>query len=371
MKTQVCAAAVAYNNPDELTRLLLSLKDQGDSLSGLIVVDNSDDRYLAANKSIFHACSGQYSFSRYLEVGANVGAAGGWRRGMQIAHDNGFGWVWLWDSDGVAPPRCLNELLKCGEQGDILCPNTVDIDQPDVSLLTVKTKNVLGRYIPAEFCSTSCQIHSFGGNATLISKKVLDTIGYFDDSFYFVGYEDDDYAHRALQAGLTIFYVRRAKALHPNPLLSGKREPTLALTRRLAKNGEQPLWSKESTAVLNDGELSRIQAGEFSKLRIKIRKLLPCPLGYIKDLGQDRPCSKTRPIASFSRVYQLSKSLRLWQFAIALPYSMCEGLCRKIIGQRTIALRLTLRLYLKCLAHRLKGDWPYTSIEQLCREIIQ
>jgi GT2 family glycosyltransferase len=373
MKTQVCAAVVVYNNPDELTRLLSSLKDQGDSLSGLIVVDNSDDRYLAANKRVFHSYSDQYSFSRYLEMRANVGAAGGWRRGMQIAHENGFGWVWLWDSDGAASPLCLNELLKCGEQGDILCPYTVDIDQPDASVLTVYTKNFLGRHIPAEWCSTSCQIHSFGANATLISKKALDTIGYFDDSFFFVGFEDGDYADRALHAGLTIFYVRRAKAQHPNPLLSRKRGPYRALyARRLDKYGEQPLWSREGRAVPNGNELSRIRARELPKLWTKINKLLPCSLGYITDLeGQDTPCSRTRSIAPFSRVYLQSKILRPWQFGIALAYSMCVGLCRKIMGQRGIALTLTLRLYLKCLAHRLKGDWPYTSVEQLCREVMQ
>lgn len=380
MKTQVCAAIVAYNNPDELTRLLSSLKVQGDSLTGLIVVDNSDDSYLATNNRVFHSYSSMYIFSRYIEVRANVGAAGGWRRGMQIAHENGFDWVWLLDSDGAASPDCLNELLKHSEQGDILCPNTVDIDRPDVSLLTIGTKNFLGRYIPAEWCSKSCQIDSFGANAALISKKALGTVGYFDESFFFVGFEDDDYANRALRAGLTIFYVRRATAQHPDPhlsgrrgrpLLSGKRGRNRALDARQLAYGKPPLQSREGAAVQNDNVLSRIWMRTPPKLWNNISKLLPCPLGHLTGHGdQHMPCARTRSIQAFSRVYMQSKRLKPWQFIIALAYSMCVASCRKIVGQREIALMLTLRLYLTCFAHRLKDDWP-SSVEQLCREIIQ
>src|SRR5665647_392971 len=87
MRGQVCAVAVAYNNPQELARLLSSLKNQDDSLSGLIVIDNSEDRYSAENSKIFNLCSNEYTFTRYLKDEDNIGSAGGFCRGMKTAHE--------------------------------------------------------------------------------------------------------------------------------------------------------------------------------------------------------------------------------------------------------------------------------------------
>ena len=166
----------------------------------------------------------------------------------------------------------------------------------------------------------------------MISKKALDTVGYYDDCLFFVGYEDADYGYRAVQAGLVIFFVAGAEALHPRKLSTKKK----------------------------------------LKILPAHLKILPPHLDYITDLHTDElPCSKTRPIAPFSKAYLESKYLTPWQFGIALAYSECYALCRKVAGERGIALTMTLRLYLKCFAHCLKKDWPYDAIEQLCREVLK
>jgi GT2 family glycosyltransferase len=64
--TQVCAVTVAYNKPEELKRLLSSLKQQDHSLSGLIVLDNSNDSYIAKNKESFNHYSKKCSHASYL-----------------------------------------------------------------------------------------------------------------------------------------------------------------------------------------------------------------------------------------------------------------------------------------------------------------
>jgi rhamnopyranosyl-N-acetylglucosaminyl-diphospho-decaprenol beta-1,3/1,4-galactofuranosyltransferase len=374
MNTQVCAVTVAYNSPEELERLLASLTGQDLSLSGLVVVDNSDESYLAANTKIFDFYSKRYAFSRYLATEENVGSAGGFRRGMEIVHKNDFDWVWLLDQDGTISPGCLAELLKHSENGDILCPNIVDIDQPDLSVPMVCTKNFLGRCYPAIWGSTGSQICTFGTHATLISKKVLDMVGYYDDSFFFVGFEDIDYAHRALQAGLTTLQIMRAEARHPTLTLkkAEKAQNRAPRQRQQAKYVEKTLRNGKGVKVLNEREFRKNRPSKPAGLAIKILKLLPTSLGYIRDFpSQKTPCARTRSIAAFSRVYIESKRLKPWQFAVALVYSMSVGLRLKIAEQREVALKLTLRLYFTCLAHRLKDDWPYTSIEQLCHEIMQ
>ena len=85
MTVQVCATTVAYNDPKELARLLTSLTNQGPALSGLIVIDNSDQTYSAENKRVFDTHATQYPFARYHKTKSNVGSAGGFYHGMKIA----------------------------------------------------------------------------------------------------------------------------------------------------------------------------------------------------------------------------------------------------------------------------------------------
>jgi rhamnopyranosyl-N-acetylglucosaminyl-diphospho-decaprenol beta-1,3/1,4-galactofuranosyltransferase len=101
MKTQVCAVTVASNKPEELERLLSSLEQQDHSLNGLIVVDDSDDSHLAKNKGIFNRFSKKCIHASYHKLETNMGSAGGFHLGMQVAHENGFDWVWLLDQEGT------------------------------------------------------------------------------------------------------------------------------------------------------------------------------------------------------------------------------------------------------------------------------
>jgi rhamnopyranosyl-N-acetylglucosaminyl-diphospho-decaprenol beta-1,3/1,4-galactofuranosyltransferase len=323
IRVRVCAVTVAYNNPEELTCLLSSLNSQNNALCGLIVIDNSDERYSEENKKAFSINASQYTFSRYNKTKSNIGSAGGFRSGMEIAHENGFHWVWLLDQDGIVSSGCLTELLRHAEGGAILCPNIVDIERPRLSMPKAYTMNFLGGLYPATWCLKRCQIHAFGTHGALISKKSLDIIGYYDDTLFFVGAEDFDYGFRATEAGLVIALVLGAEAKH---------RVGLKLT--------------------------------------KLSRLLPQHLIGVKNVHESMPCMKTRSAGAFSHAYLLSKRLKSWQFAIALVYALCRVLYKKITAESGISLKKTLRLWLRCLAYSLKKEWPYNSIGELCRSIL-
>jgi hypothetical protein len=230
----------------------------------------------------------------------------------------------------------LNNLLKHQEEADILCPNIIDIVNHRIIEPMVYTKNFLGGQYIAPRRAENCRIDTFGTHAVLISRKAVDTIGYYDPSLFFVGYEDTDYGYRAVKAGLTICFVAEATALHPAKLPTGKR-------------------FKIFPAQLNC-------------------KILPAHMGYLTDPCLERmPCSRTdtRWIAPFSKAYLESKYLKSWQFVLALVYAECWAIYCKIVGEKRIALVLTLRMNLKCLTYSLKKNWPYEFIEQLCREILK
>jgi GT2 family glycosyltransferase len=367
MRTKVCAVTIAYNNPGELTRLVESLTSQGSPLRGLIIIDNSDQTYAAENEHVFRLQSRQYEFAHYHKTKNNVGSAGGFRRGMQVAHGNGFDWVWLLDQDGAVSPSCLTELLKHREDGDILCPNLIDIDQPRLSTPFAFLSNFFGELFPATSCSTSCRVCNFGTNAALISRTTLDTIGYYDDSHFFVGWEDLDYGYRAVQAGLVILFVPGALALHPTKGQNSSLKNAAELVTRT------PLKHQRRGEYVDPkfGFLDALDARK-QKLASRIRRSLPRHLKYVTDVyTKERPCSRAQRSSPFSQAYLECKRLESWQFGAALAYSICCALRRKVAGETEISLTITLRLYLISLAHSLKGDWPYGSVEQLCREILK
>ena len=326
MNTSICAVTVAYNNPRELGRLLSSLENQDDALDGLIIIDNSDDDQSAGNREVLSLHSRRYLFTRYLRTQSNRGSAAGFRSGMKIAHEQGFSWVWLLDQDGAVSPGCLTQLLRYADKGDILCPDIRAIDEPHTHIPKIYANNFLGGWYPAVWCLTRCQIQTFGTHGVLISKKALDTIGYYDDSFFFVGWEDYDYGYRATRVGLAIRYVGTAEALHPS-----SRPSKIPKTFR---------WFPVLLQCVTEPEVRRTRD------------------------------KKTSSISPFSQAYLESKHLKSWQFGVALVYSSLFALYHKATQRKEVSLTATLRLFVRCLTHNMRKDWPYSSVEQLCREIL-
>lgn len=336
MGLQVCAATVAYNNPRDLTRLLSSLKNQGPTLRGLIIIDNSDHRCAAENRKVFDIYSKEYAFTQYHKTKSNEGSAGGFRLGMKIAHESGFEWVWVLDQDGIASNRCLSELLRRANIGDILCPQKVDIDNPSVVYTRTRLrKNFLGHLHPVRLSGAKCQIDAFGTHGVLISKKVMDSIGYYNACNFFVGYEDYDYARRALQAKFAIIAVDEAVVRHPD----------LAPTPLSPRGKRKP---------------------------VDIHRFRPDLLGYVTNPGRGgHCCKKDRSLLIFSWFYFLTKNLTSWQFAVALAYSLCMLFVKFAWIKNEIHVKKTLDAYVKCLTSNVRKEWPYGCVEEFCRHILE
>lgn len=212
---QICAVTVAYNNPKELARLLRSLQIHP-NLNGLIVLDNSREEYLKENEAIFRMYADRYQFTHLAHPKKNIGSAGAFCQGMKIAHEKEFDWVWLLDQDGTAEKGCLASLLRNAGQADILCPQIVNIDNPEMVLpQSGAVQNFWGRMVWIAF-TESRNISFFATHGALISKSVLDRIGYYDPHHFFVGSEDSDYAFRSTAEHMVIRLVVEAKAGHPD-----------------------------------------------------------------------------------------------------------------------------------------------------------
>jgi GT2 family glycosyltransferase len=102
--TSVCAVVVTHNRRDLLSTCLNRLEAQTRRPDGILVVDNASTdgtADLLARRAGIEV--------ERLEV--NGGGAGGFARGLRVAHEAGYEWIWLLDDDTFAEPTCLEALL--------------------------------------------------------------------------------------------------------------------------------------------------------------------------------------------------------------------------------------------------------------------
>jgi GT2 family glycosyltransferase len=359
---QVCAVTVAFNNPNELGRLLRSLQSQT-SLNGLIVLDNSREEFVKENEAIFRTHADGYQFAHFVHARENIGSAGAFCQGMKIAHEKGFDWIWLLDQDGTVENGCLASLLRNTGQADILCPQIVDIDNPAIVLpQSGAIQNFWGRMVWIAF-TVSRNISFFATHGALISKSVLDRIGYYDSRNFFVGSEDSDFAFRSTTEHMVIRLVVEAKARHPDA-----RQRSVEKRRGLIDAG-----------LIDNISAERGGAGDHLRTRLLLRlqqstlrgaRLLPEHLGYVdRRLFRDKNCRKTQGFASLSYAYLATKRLTSVQFGAACTYSLLIALFRKLLSDGRISLKGTVLMYAICLRSKLQKEWPFESVEQFCMRL--
>jgi GT2 family glycosyltransferase len=95
---------VTYNRQELLARCLDHLQEQSKAPDGILVIDNAST----------DGTAGMLARRAGIEVhrmAENLGGAGGFRCGLEIAHEAGYDWIWLLDDDTLVEPGCLEALL--------------------------------------------------------------------------------------------------------------------------------------------------------------------------------------------------------------------------------------------------------------------
>jgi rhamnopyranosyl-N-acetylglucosaminyl-diphospho-decaprenol beta-1,3/1,4-galactofuranosyltransferase len=100
----VCAVVVTYNRRDLLARCLEHLERQSRPADHILVVDNASSDGTAELLEHREGVD-------VMRLSENLGGAGGFERGIERAHSDGYEWIWLLDDDTLAEERCLEELL--------------------------------------------------------------------------------------------------------------------------------------------------------------------------------------------------------------------------------------------------------------------
>jgi GT2 family glycosyltransferase len=218
-------AAVILNwNQAELTEACLAAAHRATGLKAhYVVVDNGSD-------TAFHTAIPDVTVLRNPK---NLGFAGGANTGLRHAFSAGADYVWLLNNDAEPLPGALDALAArvVGDESIGLASSVI----VDSNVWENKSYGLLhraGEYIPI---SNADDYKRHGedasgricllGTALLVSRPLVERIGYFDDGL-FAYWEDIDISRRSAGAGFTNIVVTDSYVRHAsNGASLGKRPP--------------------------------------------------------------------------------------------------------------------------------------------------
>jgi GT2 family glycosyltransferase len=215
-----------WNNSEDTIACIQSLEKQDYENFKVVVVDNGSVDDSCAKLSAIPGINLQRNAT-------NLGYAGGNNLAMRAALAAGADYVWVLNNDAVAAPDCLSRLVAAAEAN------------PDVGLASPV---IYHREAPEhiQHCATrfnqgTCLFEeapdietarawqessplnmALWGTALLFKRKTMETVGFYDDSF-FAYFEDSDYSMRTAAAGLRSVTVFEASIWHHWP--QGQRKP--------------------------------------------------------------------------------------------------------------------------------------------------
>lgn len=211
---RVAVVVVTFNRADLLVSMLDGLAEQTRLPDAVIVVNNASSDHTR----------GVLDEREDLPLQAihspeNLGGAGGFHRGVALAHAQGFDRIWLMDDDVVPAPECLEVLLRhdlpClmavreDRRGTLVEKSALRFDLRNPLVLRPKRASVDSTFRTRAEMPELVPVEVVAFEGFLVRRDVIDAIG-LPDPAYFIFYDDADFAIRARKAGFTIYAVRDA-----------------------------------------------------------------------------------------------------------------------------------------------------------------
>ncbi len=205
---------VTHNRQELLARCLDGLARQTVPPGAVYVIDN------ASTDGTAQLLSGRSDLPLHVTRSAeNLGGAGGFALGVQLAHEAGWEWIWLMDDDVVPEPECAQRLIERGDpamiavrtrpNGDLVERSAIKFDLRNPFVVHSKTRSVEQAFRVRSQMPPVLEVENVAFEGFMVHRSVVDVVGY-PDARYFIFYDDVDYALRIRRAGYRIFAVRDA-----------------------------------------------------------------------------------------------------------------------------------------------------------------
>lgn len=203
MKDKIIITVVTYNRRDTLKTCLHSLLGQSLLPDSIIIIDNgsTDNTTEMMKKEFFNN-----PLIKYINLGRNLGNAGGSYYGTRFAVEDGADWIWMMDDDCMPEFDCLEKLVKgVKSKKDIYSPIVLSLEDRSTVLWGIRVKKNTG----------TREVITLPFNGFFIHKESILSIGYPDKRFFIYG-EDTEYNQRAKASGRKVMMVTESIMYHPH-----------------------------------------------------------------------------------------------------------------------------------------------------------
>lgn len=213
---------VAFNDPENLTRLFESLKKAtGDYTLQTVVVDNSTSAPAAAKIKTLVSKAPVELNPLYVAQKENLGFAGGVNAGLKAVNPD---YYWLINSDTTVDSKAISALLATAQetQAAIIGSQILYGDDQTVYYAGGKANNWLGivqhpgRNQPAPTSDTARPVTFVNGCTMFMPAQTIQKYGGMFES-YFMYYEDTDLCAHILQMGGKLYYEPKSIVQHYTP----------------------------------------------------------------------------------------------------------------------------------------------------------
>jgi hypothetical protein len=216
----VAIIVLSYNKQNEILECLESIFKLDYSEFEVIVVDNN------SSDGSVKAIQTNYPGVHLIESEVNVGVAGGRNLGIKYIQENlKYKFILFLDDDIVVDKYALSEMVKSfntNKNIGIVTPKCYITSHHQVigyaggmyvNLYTGQINDIgngeqdRGQFDVSKFSPAA-------GGLCLVSKKLFEEVGIFDENFNPYGWEDVDLSLRAKKKGFGVFYNHKATVFH-------------------------------------------------------------------------------------------------------------------------------------------------------------
>ena len=217
----ICIILVNYNGYDDTVECIKSIENSDYDNYKIILVDNgSKDKNKILNDNYIN------NAADVIISEENLGFSGGNNLGIKYAQEKyDPEYYLLLNNDTVITKDTISNLKKgfdFDSKAGIITGKIYYFSEPKTIWAAggkfnfntgIADQPELGKIDDGVQYENTCEVSFATGCTMLISKKVINTVGYLEES-YFLYAEDTDYCCRVLNAGFKIIYVGKALIYH-------------------------------------------------------------------------------------------------------------------------------------------------------------
>jgi GT2 family glycosyltransferase len=194
---EIAVLIVTFNRIEELKKTITAVYNQGIDYTNIYVINNNSKDATKATLEL------DYPEINAIHLQNNIASAGGFAKGMEVAYEQGYDWIWLFNDDSRPVKGTLESFIhylqKDSNIGLLKIANTNENNQAVLLYWNGVRKP---KYVALSNEIVKTDLITFDG--CVISRKLIDNIG-FCDPLYFMGTYEFDYCLKAKDVGFEIY----------------------------------------------------------------------------------------------------------------------------------------------------------------------